>query len=168
MKSTLEKTIDCKGKKYRVCSDGEVWKLKHNTKHDRYYHVHLRGFEPTEQPTVHKLVAQAFIPNPENKPEVHHIDGNPANNKVSNLMWVTEEEHNLYHREERTKRIKDNGKHRKLKAVKQIKPNGHEKIWSCAKEVEETLNYSANTIQKVCRGLRETAYGCKWEYTSLS
>ena len=37
---------------------------------------------------VHKLVAQAFVPNPYNFKNVHHIDGNPLNNKANNLMWV--------------------------------------------------------------------------------
>lgn len=49
---------------------------------------------------VHRLVAIYFIPNPDNKPIVHHIDKNPLNNDVENLMWVTESEHKIYHKDE--------------------------------------------------------------------
>ena len=60
--------------------------------HKGYLYVTLCNEKGTKKFFVHKLVAEAFIPNPERKPQVNHIDGNKLNCKESNLEWCTNQE----------------------------------------------------------------------------
>lgn len=74
-----------------VRSDGEVRYLQakvREIKHDSLT-LTLSKDKKTYCTYIHRLVAQAFIPNPENHYFVYHIDGNPRNNHASNLMWVS-------------------------------------------------------------------------------
>lgn len=80
---------------------GNVLKLSINRKGYCQVGTTHKGIKITT--TAHRLVALAFIPNPENKPEVNHIDGNKTNNHIDNLEWVTAKEntqhailHNLH------------------------------------------------------------------------
>ena len=71
--------------------------LKQSMTTTGYKKVEIRNLESKRKSMkVHRLVATAFIPNPENKPFINHIDSNPINNKLSNLEWCTGSE-NLYH-----------------------------------------------------------------------
>lgn len=54
-----------------------------------------------EQKQIHVIVAEAFIPNPNECDVVHHIDRNPQNNSVDNLIWMSKEEHSAMHSTER-------------------------------------------------------------------
>ncbi len=63
---------------------------------DGFGYLHCDLSNPRKTVKVHRLVAEAFIPNPDNKPTVNHIDGDKTNNRVDNLEWNTVHENNLH------------------------------------------------------------------------
>ena len=60
-----------------------------------YRYINFRWNGKQKNKAVHRLVAETFLPNPENLPYVHHIDGNRLNNKLENLMWVSESDNTI-------------------------------------------------------------------------
>ena len=87
---------------YIVSTNGNVVntktgrELKHSMSSKGYAYVGLATASKPKAHRIHRLVAEAFIPNPLNKPYVNHIDGNKLNNTVSNLEWCTALENNLH------------------------------------------------------------------------
>ena len=88
---------------YTVDEDGNIYSYKSNkflkTRVDISGYVTINIQDDSDRnrtKKVHRLVAEAFIPNPENKPEVNHIDTNKQNNNVSNLEWVTSKENKAH------------------------------------------------------------------------
>ena len=84
-------TVRVCGKIKNVIVSGNGWREGKG-----YLSVMLYKDNKGRRYNVHRLVAEAFIPNPENKPQVNHIDGNKQNNRVENLEWVSREE-NMQH-----------------------------------------------------------------------
>ncbi len=70
--------------------------LKPSTNPNGYYQLGLCKNGVSYTVNIHRLLAEAYIPNPENKPEVNHIDKDRKNNSINNLEWVTHAE-NLQH-----------------------------------------------------------------------
>lgn len=84
---------------YSINRQGEVWRNGRKLRpFGKYPTLSLSKDNTTTSKYVHRLVAETFIPNPENKPFVHHKDGNTANYCADNLEWVTHHE-NISYRE---------------------------------------------------------------------
>lgn len=87
---------------YSISDQGEVINLKTNKilkcskDRDGYLQLSISSDNKSYSRRIHRLIAETFIPNPENKPQVNHIDGNKLNNHISNLEWVTAKE-NIRH-----------------------------------------------------------------------
>ena len=106
---------------------------------------------------VHKLVADHFIPNLDNKAQVNHIDENKLNNNVNNLEWMTNKE-NMNHGT-RNKRAGIN-----ISKVKSKPITNGETIFTSVKEAGKLLNISPQAISTCLVGKTKTSGGFSWTY----
>ena len=152
---------------YKITTDGRVYSVRKKNwllpSHSHgYMIVNLWKDKKSIPRKVHRLVAEAFIPNPYNKPQVNHLDERRDNNRVENLEWATAEENINWgtrtERETKTKRAK-------AKSILQLTKSGElVKEWECTKEAVLALGYKTNKIGDCCKGIRKTFMGFKWRY----
>lgn len=125
---------------------------------------------------IHRLVAEAFIPNPNNKPEIDHKDGDPTNNNSNNLRWATRKENNNFpihkHRVSESKKgckSSQCGKFGKLHhnsiPVVRISFNGVVAEYECLMAAARD-GFNLNAVWNCCNGRVKTHKGYRWMYKS--
>jgi hypothetical protein len=130
---------------------------------DRYGYLIVCLFEDGKRyyKKIHRLVATAFIENPENKPCIDHIDGQKENNVCSNLRWVTPKENT--NNPLTLKNIKENCKPPKPK-TRAVLCKETNLTYMSAKEASIQTFIDASSIIKCCKEKRKMAGGFHWKY----
>ena len=152
---------------YAITSCGKVWSyrrkifLKQKINNEGYLQVGLYRDGHHKTVGVHRLVAEAYISNPEDKPQVNHKDENKTNNNINNLEWTTSIE-NLTH----GTRIERFTESRKNKSTKRRKVYCIElnKTYKSMSEAARELDLCVSKICLACQGKRDTTGGYHWNY----
>lgn len=165
---------------YQVSSFGNVKRVRHSTVQSngvtrnmqekpikpfvrnptgkyKSYCVNLIKNKKFKTHCIARLVADAFIPNPEGKYCVNHIDGHTYNNHISNLEWATHSENAIH-----AHRVLKNAPNRAAK-VQNIDTG---QVFNTIKEANVFYGKSekCSNIVAVCRGKRKIAHGHRWQY----
>lgn len=140
-----------------------------------YKRICLRNGKNKRRVFLHRLVAYEFIPNTDNKPQIDHIDGNPSNNSVENLRWVTAKENS--NNPITKQRQKAGAKRKGIPKATQAKAYQatRKKVMMCDRNTKQiirtfesviqaakTMGICAAGISAVCQKHRKTAGGYIW------
>lgn len=152
---------------YQVSNLGRVKSLKFGKEKILKFGKHKKGYllvclckdGKQKMFQVHRLVAIAFIPNPNNYQEVNHKDENKENNCVENLEWCTRE-YNVNYGTRTEKCVEKSSKE-----IIQLDLQGKEVArFPSVQEVQRQFGFSQGNISSCCNGKLKTAYKYKWIY----
>lgn len=149
---------------YAVSNRGRVMNLKTGrvlkpgvNSHGYAFVVLYNGDGKPKNCTTHRLVAEAFIPNPQNLPQVDHVDENKGNNDVSNLRWVSASK-NVRH-----------SNHQRSCRINQLTLDGELiRTWDSSEQIKRELGYHSGSIIHCCKGKHKQVYGFRWQYAEPS
>lgn len=149
-------TISDKGEIVNINTNKE---LKGYIRKDGYVIISLSKGGKKYKCYLHRLVAETFIPNPNNLPQVNHIDEDKTNNCVSNLEWITPKDNCNYG----TRNERQGLGH--SKPIEQYDLEGKFiKEWDSAAQIERDLGFNHSNISKCCLGRYNVAYNYKWKF----
>lgn len=192
MKNEIWKDIEGFEGRYQVSNLGNVKSLNYRNRgyaHNLTPKTNCKGYNwvilyngKIKKPVlIHRLVAKAFIDNPNGYPIINHKDEIKTNNVADNLEWCTLSYNVKYSMERHPERFvilkKPRGKRDYYKTktkyanvrINQLTLDGEFiKQWFNFAEIKHTQNYNNTSIKECCEGKRKTAYGYKWEFAEKS
>lgn len=152
---------------YRISNLGNVYSIRNNKilkprlTCANYYQVDLCKKGDIKKQYVHRLVAKAFIPNPNDYLIINHKDENPKNNVVDNLEWCDSKYNNNY-----------GSCKKKISIANSIKINQYDldgkfiKQWVGIRNISKEININKGNICSCCKGKRNNAGGFIWRYAN--
>ncbi len=158
---SLDRTIERvskQGNPFTIVMRGRIIKQRKNGTNN-YLFVALYDGDRVRIALVHRLVAEAFIPNPDNLPEVNHKDEDKTNNMPSNLEWC-DHKYNMQFGTGLQRRAKNQGKQ-----IEQLTMAGqHVAYFDSISEAARATENCKSLIAACCSGKYKTAYGYQWRY----
>lgn len=159
---------------YLIYDDGRIYSktrkkfMTYKIMKDGYVRMEMYKDKKPRMFNVHRMVAEVFIPNPENKPFVNHKDGNKQNNNVDNLEWVTQKENiehafrtGLSHHQEKNTGVL-------CKKINQYDSNMNLiKQWPSIIEIYRSLGYYRYNISNACKN-KKIYKNCFWRFNTTS
>lgn len=146
--------------RYAVSSKGKVMNLetgrilKNRINTHGYAIVGLfNGNGKRKKIMVHRLIAEAFIPNPLGLPQINHLDEDKTNNNVTNLEWCTASQNTRH------------SAHKYSCRINQLTLDGEFiRQWDSSNQIKRELGYSNGSIINCCKGKSKQVYGFRWQY----
>lgn len=159
---------------YQVSNLGRVMSLKYNHGDNkcilnggksRGYLTVLLYKGDRRKYLVHRLVAEAFLPNPDGLPCVNHKNEDKTDNRVENLEWCTYQYNNTYGNVLQKRSIKQINDTKKSKHVYQYTIDGEFlREWPSCMEIKRQTGFENTNISACCRSIKKSAYGFRWSY----
>lgn len=166
---------------YQISDDGRVWSkksnkwLKPNMDSGGYFFVCLCKYGVVYHKLIHRLVAETFIPNPDNKNEIDHINTLKNDNRISNLRWATRKD-NMNNTITKQKMIGRKHSEQAKKKMSEVSPKKTVyqytldgklvKIWVSTNECGRN-GFNQSHVWACCKGKRKTHKGFKWSYNKI-